>query len=169
MNFKDLFSVQLISDYLTSRNNVAVPPGNLGIPRSQMPQIKDFDKFKKILEGMGISIKTVRLRVGDLKLVQNEVNKDKVFKMMLKHRSANRRTRGGVEMEGFPPVISNDKYVLDGLHRQVAMYNINRHAYQDYTSVDYPIKELYSLIKNNQQKFAGCVEYKGLQENSKSL
>ncbi len=165
VGYKELFSLTLVNDFLTSRNGLLIPTGNLGIPRSQMPQIKDYKKFVKILDGYGIKVKKVRRRIGDLKLVQNEVNKDKVFKLMLEYRKLNRRTRGGVNISGFPPVISNDDLVLDGLHRQVAMYNMNKHAYHEYTMVDHPLKELYALIKDNPTVFGSSVEYKSLSES----
>jgi hypothetical protein len=158
-----LFSLQTLNDLLTARNGILMPPGgNLGIPRTQMPQISDWKRFENTLKEYGISIKKVRRRIGDLKIIQGEVNKDKVFKLMLKYREANQRTRGGINIPGFPPVISNDGYILDGNHRQIAMYNVNRHAYQDYTMIDMPIKELYSFIRENNSAFMFSVKYKSL-------
>ena len=164
MKLLDLLKASTARDYFTSRNGLLVPTGNLGISRSAMPQIKDFKRFEKVLGGYDIKIRTKRVRIGDISLTQNEINKDKVFRLMMEYRKANVRTRGGVNIPGFPPVLSSDNFVLDGSHRQVAMYNINKHAYQDYSVVDYPIRELYSLIKDNPAKFSGCVKYQGLME-----
>ena len=169
MALADLLSVInafTVKDYLTSRNGLLVPAGNLGISRSQMPQIKDFARFKKILNDRGVKVGKTRKRIGDLKMTQNEINKDKVFKLMLQYRKDNKRTRGGVDFPGNPPVISSDGYVLDGTHRFVAMFNINKHAYHNFTIVDMPIRELYELIHND-TKFFGAVEYKSVVENKK--
>lgn len=169
MALADLLSVInafTVKDYLTSRNGLLVPAGNLGISRSQMPQIKDFTRFKNILNDRGIKVGKTRKRIGDLKMTQNEINKDKVFKLMLQYRKDNKRTRGGVDFPGNPPVISSDGYVLDGTHRFVAMFNINKHAYHNFTIVGMPIRELYELIRND-TKFFGAVEYKSVVENKK--
>lgn len=169
MALADLLSVInafTMKDYLTSRNGLLVPAGNLGISRSQMPQIKDFARFKKILNDRGVKVGKTRKRIGDLKMTQNEINKDKVFKLMLQYRKDNKRTRGGVDFPGNPPVISSDGYVLDGTHRFVAMFNINKHAYHNFTIVDMPIRELYELIRND-TKFFGAVEYKSVTESKK--
>lgn len=155
-----------VKDYLTSRNGLLVPTGNLGISRSQMPQIKHFDRFKSILNGYGVSVGKKRRRVGDIKMIQNEINKDKVFKLMMDYRKNNKRTRGGVDFPGNPPVLSSDGYVLDGTHRFVAMYNINKNAYHDFTVVDMPAKELYELVRND-NKFFNVVEYKSVIESEK--
>lgn len=158
----DYFNVSIVKDFLTVRNSLSLPTGNLGIPRSKMPQIEDFKEFVKILERFEIETKTVRQRIGDMKLAQGEVNKDKVFKMMVDYRIKNKRMRGGVNFDGFPPVITNDNFILDGLHRQVAMFNINKHAYHDYTRVDASFKQIYSLIQNNPSVFQGVVRFRGL-------
>lgn len=169
MALADLLSVInafTVKDYLTSRNGLLTPTGNLGISRSQMPQIKDFDRFKKIMNSYGVKVYKSRRRIGDFKMTQNEINKDKVFKLMMQYRKDNKRTRGGVNFPGHPPVVSSDDFILDGTHRFVAMYNINRHAYHDFTVVDMPIKELYELVRND-RKFFGVVEYKSVVENEK--
>ena len=158
----DFLNADTVSDFFTSRNSLLLPSGNLGIPRNKMPQIVDFERFKRILERQKVDFSTVRRRIGSVKLAQNEVNTDKVYKMMLKYRSKNKRTRGGVDFSGFPPVITKDGYVLDGLHRQVAMFNINRHAYHNYTMVEVGFKSLYKYLRNNPGRFAGVVEYKPL-------
>lgn len=149
-------------DFLVAQNSLVMPTGNLGIPRHQMPQIKDFNGFVKILKKYDIKVSTSRLRIGDIKLTQNEINKDKVFKLMTEYRSVNRRSRGGVDIKGFPPVITSDKYVLDGSHRQVAMHNINRHAYQTYSVIEAPVKKVIALIRDNPSVFKSVVVYRGL-------
>lgn len=158
----DYLNVSTAKDYLTSLNGLYIPTGNLGIPRDKMPQIDDFAKFEKIMKDFDIDIFTKRIRIGSVKLAQNEVNKDKVFKMMLNYRIKNRRSRGSVNFDGFPPLVSGDEIVLDGLHRQVAMVNVNKHAYHDYTVVNAGFKTIYNIIKNNPSKFYGVVSYKRL-------
>lgn len=159
LSLKDLLNPTIVQDYLHIRNSLMIPGGNLGIPRSQMPQIKDFEEFKRVLAKFDISVKQEYKRIGDIKITQNQVNKDKVFKLFLKYKRANKRTRGGVDIDGFPPVISSDNYVLDGTHRDVALYNLNKQAYLKYSVVDMPIRDLYSLIKENPWEFTRCVEY----------
>lgn len=154
--------VNIAKDFLTAKNTLSIPTGNLGISRNSMPQITNFDKFKSLLLAYDIDIKNVRERIGSIKLAQNEVNKDKVFKMMMDYRYKNKRSRGSVNFEGFPPVITSDGFVLDGLHRQVAMYNVNKHAYHDYAQVNATFKTIYSIIRSNPGEFFGAVEYKRL-------
>ena len=159
----DYLRAELIGDFLTSRNGLNVPVGNLGIPRSAMPQIKDFKRFEDDLKAFDAKvIQNKRVRVGDIKLTQNEINKDKVFKLMIQYRKKNIRTRGGVDIDGFPPVISSDHFVLDGTHRHVAMLNIAKNSYHNYTMIDMPIRELYDVIKDNPEHFRKSVEYKRL-------
>jgi len=165
MSFWTRLSFTTISDFLLAQNNLIMPTGNLGIPRSQMPQIADFKKFTKILEGFGIKTETgVRIRIGNLRFIQNEVNKTKVFKLMNQYRDTNRRTRGGIDIPGFPPVVTQDLFVLDGTHRQAAMFNINKHAYSDYTMIHADAKILIKFINNNKTKFGSSIKYKGLME-----
>lgn len=162
LSLVDVVNANTIRDFLTAKNSLQLPAGNLGIERRSMPQIKDFKKFERILKGLDISVRTEKLRVSDIRLAQNEVNKDKVFKMMLDYRKLNRRSRGGIDFPGFPPVVTSDGYVLDGLHRQVAMYNINKHAYHNYTVIGVSFREIYDIIRLDIGTFFGVVEYKGL-------
>ena len=128
-----------------------------------MPQLDDFQGFVDILrDRFDIGVETRRLRIGDIKLAQGEVNKDKVFKMMVEYRIKNKRTRGGINFGGFPPVVTRDGFIFDGLHRQVAMYNINRHAYHNYTVIDADFRDLYRIVREHPSLFSRVVSFKRL-------
>lgn len=158
----DFLVVGIAKDFLTTRNSLRIPAGNLGIPRSNMPQLDNFNAFKRILGDMDVRVYRARRRISDIKLAQGEVNKDKVFGLMVDYRIKNKNKRGGVDFGGNPPVITRDGFVFDGLHRQVAMYNYNRHAYHDYTVVDMDFTDLYKLVRNNPSLFQDVVSYKRL-------
>ena len=139
------FSFQTIFDAFTMINSVIMPTGNLGISRSQMPQIdgRHQGEFVKWLNGQGIKTKNVEIPAMSLMLTQNEINKAKVFKLMQVYRE-------GKLAKWAPVIVSRDNFVIDGSHRFVAIYNVNRYQNVDTIKVDLPAIELVKLC----QRFA---------------
>lgn len=133
-----LIAVKKFIDYLDTFNNMAVPAGNLGIPRYQMPQIegKHFDDFIQWLKSQGITSATKSVPAGGLRMAQTEFNKTKVMKLMKQPDS------------GKPILVSSDGYVLDGTHRFLAQYNRNRGGLINVVQVNKPIRELLKIARN---------------------
>lgn len=96
-------------------HNNPVCEGNLGVHRSDMPQIrahvlKDFIKW---VEDAGYSTSYVVRPVDSLRPTQVNINLDGVNNLLAK---------GPVAFtEGRPPISSGDGYILDGHHRWAAL------------------------------------------------
>ena len=78
------WAVKSFSDYLGLFNSIILPVGNLGVTRSIMPQIEGrfIADYLKWLESKGIKTTKTSILPGALSLTQNEINKDKVIKLM---------------------------------------------------------------------------------------
>lgn len=121
-------------------NFILAPTGNLGISRSQMPQIdgRYRDDFIKWLKGQGVPVRNIRVPAKSLKLAQGEYNRDKVGEIVEKGTAG-----------GYPIFISKDGYVVDGNHRLIAHLNIpNSSSYIDVTEIGEDIKPLLDKIAN---------------------
>ncbi len=138
--------MKAITDLLTIINNLKVPVGNLGLSRQIMPQIdKDRkSRFFAALDEYGIMSTEETVSVMELRLIQAEVNKTKVWKFMglLRQRKV------------FEPIlISADDFVLDGSHRFVATMNKNRRAKMKVIRLHMNALELVRLLKVNKGDF----------------
>lgn len=99
-------------------NSLKVPSGNFGVPRVAMPQI-DMERLKDFLSWLdrqGIHYDRGAMNANNLKLYQNEINKDKVLSMIDSVEKDKKSHR--------PVLVSADGYVIDGSHRVVAMQNL---------------------------------------------
>lgn len=112
--------------------------GNLGIPRSDMPQFDD--PAKRFLQGLqedrGISVENTSMPVGKLKATQREINARKVFGML-----------ESLERGSFPSIrnhiiVSSDDYILDGHHRWATLLVNDPGNEMKVFKVDMPIYEL---------------------------
>lgn len=127
-----------ITDYLHAFNSIIVPPSNHGLPRSQMPQLLGSEQeFQDYLHGLGVESGYRAIKVSDLKLTQNEINKDKVLSIMQSPTMA----------EGSPLIVSADNHVLDGSHRFVAMYNCCPNSNTNALVADLPMSLLLPLAQ----------------------
>lgn len=113
--------IQSLMDAFNSINNVMIPTGNLGAMRSQMPQIDQQYQAAYVawLETQGVKSKRQDMPVAALKLAQNEINKSKVFKLMQLYRDGKKVA---------PIIVSSDGFVIDGSHRFVAVYNVDKYG-----------------------------------------
>lgn len=91
--------------------------GNLGIPRSEMPQLPDsvIPKFLKQYQDKGIKVTKQTMKVGQLKATQREINAEKAQGML------NAYKEGSYDPSKKPIIVSKDGYVLDGHHRWASM------------------------------------------------
>lgn len=109
--------MQSFSSFLKSRSfriegNVLIPLKNLGLPRSQMPQILSTDVpdyLSWLKKEFGYNNRIVSVKVTDLIPTQNEVNLDKCKAMAESGKADSKMS-----------LTSGDMYVLDGHHRVFA-------------------------------------------------
>lgn len=141
-----MLSFSALYDAFALINSVVLPTGNLGIMRSQMPQIDGPHQsgFIKWLAGQGVKSEKTQMPAQNLKLTQNEINKTKVFKLMQAYR-------GGQIAKWAPIIVSKDGFVIDGSHRFVAIYNIDKYQSMEVIRVDMPALQLVQLC----MKFPG--------------
>ena len=117
-------------------------PGNLGIPRDEMPQIPQSTgqdvKFREYLKRRGVKIRSEHARVGDLKATQKEVDLDKVSFMM-------RQLRQDAEFQEKakqPLLVSKDHHILDGHHRWMAQREADKDQKIAVDRVEIPMQQL---------------------------
>jgi hypothetical protein len=134
------------------RNPIEVPPENLSISRSHMPQIApdQRDNFLKSLEREGISHQFTRIAPIHLKATQGEFNLDKVRSIIDKKPPTN------------SVIVSKDNFILDGHHRWLADYNIDKHEPTPMLKIDLPILDLLAQAR----RFDG-VDFKSVTESTK--
>ena len=133
--------------------NILKPKNNLDISREDMPQIKSkyIDHYIEWLENNGILVKEKVLTANKLKPAQDEINKDKIKEM-------SKDIDNIVEK---PLVISNDRYILDGLHRWATLYNKYDRFPVKVLKVGLPFKKLINITKNYEHaKFEHITESK---------
>lgn len=134
------------------RNPLEVPPENLSISRAHMPQIApdQRDNFLKSLEREGISHQFTRIAPIHLKATQGEFNLEKVRSIIDKKPPTN------------PVIVSKDNFILDGHHRWLADYNIDKHEPTPMLKIDLPILDLLAQAR----RFDG-VDFKSVTESTK--
>lgn len=117
-----------------------IPPGNLNLPRRNMPQVlqKDFEHYLDWLKQEGVGIEETEVNGASLSPSQLDINEDKVRQLIIDN----------ADNLNDPIIVSNDGYVIDGHHRFLAILNksLNKHyvpinAYK----MDLPIHELIKI------------------------
>jgi hypothetical protein len=121
-------------------NLILAPAGNLGISRSDMPQIDRANRedFIKWLELRGVKVRNIRIPARSLKLAQGEYNRDKVGSIIDSGHA------------GEDPIfVSKDGYVVDGNHRLIAHLNMPEASkYIQVTELGQDIKTLLDEISH---------------------
>jgi hypothetical protein len=101
------------------REKVEIPnKKNLGFKRKEMPQIKgkNIPKFLAFLSSEGIKYREKSVNSKTLRPTQSQFNKDKIQGMIDTIDTKKQH----------PIMVSNDGYVIDGHHRWLAHYNLDR-------------------------------------------
>jgi len=124
---------------------------SLGVNRAQMPQInsKDIKDYLEFLKEVGVRVSAKTINVSKVGMTQKEINLDKVKSLLGTDRSNLAK----------PVIISKDGYILDGHHRVVALYNIDKNFKLKTIEVDLGIKDLLKVTKEYPN-----VSYKGINE-----
>ena len=132
-------ALKSFSDYLNKFNQLKVPSGSFGVPRSAMPQVdqQHLQGFLRWLEAQGVKIQRKQVRADDIKLYQNEFNKNKVLSLI----------KDGPNRKGHPLILSSDLYVLDGSHRAIAGMNSNAYMKMDAIVLDKPAMMALNLMR----------------------
>lgn len=135
-------------------NLILAPTGNLGISRSEMPQIDGNHRaeFIKFLRDKGLVVRDIRIPAASLKMVQGEYNRDKVGSIM---------SKGNIG--GDPIFVSKDGYIVDGNHRLIAHINLpSAGPYIEVTEIGLDIRSLLLLIRGfSKVRYRGINESKG--------
>jgi hypothetical protein len=144
--FEELFeSLQILNN-----ESVEIIPNSLNIPRNKMPQIKSTDvrDFIDFLKNKGISVSSKPFLVSSMKMTQRDINKDKVSSLMQSDKSSLAK----------PVIISSDRYILDGHHRVLALYNIDKNFKLNTIYVDIPIKQLLTISHEYPKSFTKSID-----------
>jgi len=128
-------------DYLHLHNSISIPKaGNFGLPRSQMPQIesKYVPELLRFLRRKGVKVVKSEVATKSIMLVQNEYNRAKVATLMDRMRHHDDKLE--------PIFLSNDGFVLDGSHRLLAKYNLDRDSTIPAYVLDIPASNAVNLL-----------------------
>lgn len=138
MKKQELFK-EILSKYLKkySEKTIFVPPGNLGIPRRNMPNIENFDleDFISWIKSKKISVKRTKILGRSLKPIQKDINFEVVKEIMTKSKDKLKR----------PVLVSNDGYILDGHHRWLAAVNLDSEYMMECFKIDLNAKDFLKL------------------------
>jgi len=111
---------------------------NLGIPRSEMPQLSGaaFKTFIANVKAKGIKVESTKAKVGNLKATQREIKAAKAVGM------ADSYLKGKFDKITDPILVSKDNYILDGHHRYAALLSIGDNREMNVLRVDMPVMEM---------------------------
>jgi hypothetical protein len=128
----------------------------LGIPRSDMPQIKqeDIAGFLVFLRKLGIKYREETIAVGKLKPTQKDFSEEKVKGMMKDMTIA--------EITNTVFLASQDNYTADGHHRYVAARRTSPHTKVKILRVMLSIVELLNVIKKYPKSFSKTINEEGM-------
>lgn len=114
--------------------------GTLGIPRSEMPQIKSdkVDDFVNWLNKKGVACESGEMEVSKIKPTQAEMNVDKVALLMNGENLDHLKKR---------VILSKENRLFDGHHRWAALLFSDKENKIVYEKVDLPIRKLLELAK----------------------
>jgi tRNA nucleotidyltransferase/poly(A) polymerase len=118
--------------------DVAILPTSLNIPRHKMPQVssKNMSDYIQFLKSKGIRVGTKMVRVSDVKMTQKEVDKEKIRNLVQSDKREHLLK---------PVILSKDGYIIDGHHRVLALYNLDKDAKIKTIHVQLPVKELLRI------------------------
>jgi hypothetical protein len=151
MRNDDYKTTNQIYKFEATEDSVLTIKKSLGVNRAQMPQInsKDLKDYLEFLKEVGVKVSAKTINVSKVGMTQKEINIDKVKGLLGTDRNNLAK----------PVIISNDGYILDGHHRVVALYNIDKNFKLKTIEVDLGIKDLLKVTKEYPN-----VSYKGINE-----
>lgn len=106
-----------------------------GIPRKQMPQIKeeDYPEFFEYLKEHGVSITNDTVPARSLKPIQKDFSDKGVVKALMLRKNDK------------PVIASSDNYIVDGHHRWLGA--VNTRSQVSVIRADIPISKLLGLVR----------------------
>lgn len=119
--------------------------------RHTMPQLTDFEGFKKDLQSSGIKMTLDSVKPHTLDPTQSNFNQDKVDRM---------KSEGGWDNK--PIISSRDGYVIDGHHRWLAAKQLKQRIKTQVIDMD--AEDLLDFCKDKDY-----VEKKGINESIEEL
>lgn len=126
---------------LGAGGKVLTLPMSMGVPRTQMPQIKSefVPDFLEMLKKNGVSVKQGERRVGDLHPTQGQLNavKAREFADNMPEKALKK-----------PVIVSKDDYILDGHHRWAALFLKDPESKIKSIDVDLPMKQLLAVARS---------------------
>lgn len=137
-------STHTASILLASLNWCATQPlcrGNLGIPRSEMPQIRPhaIPAFIQYVRDSGVGIRKTSRPVKELRATQREINGDVVEDLA---------QRGLKELlQARAMFASEDGYILDGHHRWAALLTKDPEQDVDLQEIQAPVQAMLALAR----------------------
>lgn len=140
MNLQKI-AAKIMADDLCQRVP-AICHGNLGISRSDMPQIKSekIPQFLDDLEDEGITVhRNQHIAVNKLKPTQKEMDTVKIQEMMNLPLG---------KLEGKPILVSKDDFIVDGHHRWAALLALNGNNRMPCHIISLPIRDLLDTIRD---------------------
>ena len=128
---------------ITEQVNLVNKFHTLGIPRSQMPQIRSdlMPEFIKWLESQGHKVTREAIPISKLKLTQADIDIHKVIGMI--HNNVRSK----------PVIVSKDSYITDGHHRVLALQIAKPKEKSMAWRVSLPIQELLTLANSWDKSF----------------
>jgi hypothetical protein len=118
--------------------------GNLGVSRSQMPQLEGsvVSNFLRAYQSHGVDVRRGKILVGKLKATQKEIQAAKAMRM------ANEFVEGRFPDITSSVIVSKDNYILDGHHRWAALLIVDPKKTINVFKVDVPINQLLADARN---------------------
>jgi len=126
--------------------NPPVCHDNLGITRDKMPQFPDNkvrDSFLDKLKASGVRVTEGKVKVGQLKASQEEIQAEKTIGM------AGAYLDGKFDGIKNAIVISKDGYIVDGHHRWAALLAVGANEEMNVIRVGMPIRPLLDLVNDH--------------------
>jgi hypothetical protein len=119
---------------------IYVPQTSLNMPREEMPQItqKNTMEFIDWLENQGVTVQFLSMPVALMRCAQGNDHVDPKKVMALQNSPA---------ISTKPFIISKDNFVLDGIHRWLAILNRDPHYSVNTYRVNLPFTELLQMTK----------------------
>ena len=114
--------------------------GNLGIPRTKMPQVKKqfTDSFLAYLGDAGVSVRQMSIPAKDLHPTQKNIIPDLVAKVI---------EEGWHKANDRPVYATADNYILDGHHRWAAWIDDDPTYRMSVLQIDRSVREVLDLVR----------------------